>query len=350
MRARAALLVVLAVALPAASAHAATVRVRSVSAARTATAGTTTGVEVKIARKGRTRATALTFYLSANAKRDGADGRLKGAAKVPKGRRSGASRVSAQLTIPAGQALGGYRVLACAGKSCGASKPLTVTSRPVGTRDLVDQAVAAGKLSPEQGLVYRVFAAFGDRRLPAAYAGDDTAHEDTVMREVAESLPKLSSAQRRQVQPFFTPPAARVSGASASAKSSCSTTKFAARGWRSVAQSDGHVRVWWHESNQRRFAARARTMLAEADESWRKLWPVFGRDPVGDEGQRCFHGGDGKLDIYLVNRTNGDTKGEAIPYPGSCSQAAPYIVFYAGAQQATRWELAHELTHAFQFA
>ena len=92
-----------------------------------------------------------------------------------------------------------------------------MTKVPVGTAQLVNQAIAAGKLSPEQGLVYRAFAAFGDRRLPAAYAGDDTAHEDTVMREVAESWSKLSSAQRRQVEPFFTPPAARGAAASASA-------------------------------------------------------------------------------------------------------------------------------------
>ena len=132
----------------------------------------------------------------------------------------------------------------------------------MGTRELVEQAVAAGKLSPQQGLVYRVFAAFGDRRLPAAYAGDDTAHEDTIMREVAESWPQLSAAQRRQLQPFFTPPAAKGSWASASSHASasaaggptCSTAKFAARGWRSIARRDGHVRIWWNATQQARFA------------------------------------------------------------------------------------------------
>ena len=144
-------------------------------------------------------------------------------------------------------------MLACAGKSCAASKTLTVTGRPVGTRELVAQAVAAGKLSPEQGLVYRAFAAFDDHRLPAAYAGDDAAHEDSIMREVAESWPKLSTAQRKQVEPFFIPPAAKGSWASASAGSrdrrrrrpACGTGRFAARGWVSTARKDGHVRIWW---------------------------------------------------------------------------------------------------------
>jgi hypothetical protein len=352
-------LLLLAIAAPVAGAHAGTVKVRSVSAPRSATAGASTTVDVTVARRGRTRAAAVGFYLSANAKRDGQDVRLKGAVKVAKGRRSGTSRLSAAVKIPGAQALGNYRVLACTGKSCAVSKKaLSVTKTPVGTAQLVEQAIAAGKLSPEQGLVYRAFAAFGDRRLPAAYAGDDIAHEDTVMREVAESWPKLSGAQRRQVEPFFTPPAARGAAASASAGSApgatpaCPTNRYARRGWRSVAGAGGgHVRIWWHSANQARFAARARAMLAEADDTiWRQLWPVFGRDPVTDEHENCFHGGDGKLDIYLVNRTDGTTKGETIPYPGPCSQAAPYIVFYAGAELPTRWELAHEITHAFQFA
>src|SRR3954447_12724049 len=189
-------LLLLAIAAPVAGAHAGTVKVRSVSAPRSATAGASTTVDVSVARRGRTSAAAVGFYLSANAKRDGQDVHVKGGARIAKGRRSGTPRVSAELRIPGGHALGAYRVIACVGKSCAASrKPLTVTRTPVGTAQLVDQGIAAGKLSPEQGLLYRVFAAFGDRRLPAAYAGDDTAHEDTVMRDVAESWPKLSTAQ-----------------------------------------------------------------------------------------------------------------------------------------------------------
>ena len=304
-----------------ATAQAGTVKVRSVSAPRSATAGASTTVDVTVARKGRTRATALSFYLSANAKRDGQDARLKGSAKVAKGRRSGSAHLGAELTVPAGQALGAYRVLACAGKSCAASKTLTVTGRPVGTRELVAQAVAAGKLSPEQGLVYRAFAAFDDHRLPAAYAGDDAAHEDSIMREVAESWPKLSTAQRKQVEPFFIPPAAKGSWASASAarataaadEPACGTGRFAARGWVSTARKDGHVRIWWRAVDRDRFAARARALLNEAEDTiWRKLWDVFGRDALTDEGESCFHGPDGKLDIYLhpPRRGSGSREGE----------------------------------------
>jgi len=353
-RALALALVVIAAAAPAASASgsAGSLQVRSVSAPRSATDGLTANVSVTVLRKGRTGAAAVSVYLSADARRDGQDVRLKGRAAVAKGRRSGASRVAAVVTIPAGQAPGDYRVLACVGRSCRASRhALSVTKVPVGTRELVDEAVAAGKLSHEQGLVYRVFAAFGDGRLPAAYAGDDAAHEDTVMREVAESWPSLSAKQRGQLEPFFTPPAAKRSWAASTAKPGCSTSKFAGRGWQSIARKDGHVRIWWRTTDQARFASRARVLLSEAEDAiWRKLWDVFDREPLSDEAQRCFHGGDGKLDVYLLNRTDGDTKAVTISYPGACSAVASYIVFNAGATAPTRWELAHELTHAFQYA
>ena len=363
MRAKCTLALILAcgVAGPVASAQAGTVKIRSVSAPRTATAGSAADANVTVARRGRTRAAAVSFYLSADGKRDPQDVRAKGAAKVAKGRRSGTTRLNAELTIPAGQPLGDYRLLACIGKSCAASRSaLGVTRTPVGTRELVDQAVAAGKLSPQQGLVYRVFAAFGDRRLPAAYAGDDAAHEDTIMREVAESWPQLSAAQRRQVQPFFTPPAAKGSWASASSTASasapgaapaCSSAKFAGRGWRSIARRGGHVRIWWHATQQARFAKQARALLAEADDNiWRKLWDVFNREPLPDGGEHCFHGGDAKLDVYLTTRSGAGAKAVTISYPGSCSDTPAFIVFNSGSSAPNRWELAHEMTHAIQYA
>jgi len=344
----------------AATATGGSVKVRSVSAPHTATAGSAADVSVTVARKGRTRAAALGFYLSADGKRDAHDVRAKSAARVAKGRRSGTTRLDAELKIPAGQPLGDYRLLACVAKRCAASRSaLTVTRTPVGTRELVDQAVAAGKLSPQQGLVYRVFAGFGDGRLPAAYAGDDAAHEDTIMREVAESWPQLSAAQRRQVKPFFTPPAAKGSWASAGSSAAsaagagpaCSSTKFAGRGWRSIARRDGHVRIWWRATDQARFASRARVLLSEADDNiWRKLWDVFDREPLPDGGERCFHGGDAKLDVYLTTHGDSDAKAETISYPGTCSATPAFIVFNAGNSAPTRWELAHEMTHAIQYA
>ena len=153
------------------------------------------------------------------------------------------------------------------------------------------------------------------------------------MREVAESWPKLSSAQRRQVEPFFTPPAAKGSwrprerrhARALRAQRACGLAGPALANGGSFARKDGHVRVWWHAAEQARFGARARAMVEEAEDTiWRKLWPVFGRDAVRDGGENCFHGGDGKLDVYLIHRGEGQAhaKAIAINYPGACSAAA----------------------------
>jgi hypothetical protein len=51
---------------------------------------------------------------------------------------------------------------------------------------LIDDAVKQGALTSEQGLVYRVFAAFGDPRLPKEYRGpQDNTLDSPGLREAA---------------------------------------------------------------------------------------------------------------------------------------------------------------------
>ena len=320
---------------------AATVKVRSVSAPRSATAGAVADVTVSLARKGRARGGKVTFYLSSDAKRDARDSRL--------------AKVGAGVRIPAGQALGTYRVIACVAKSCAASRPLEVTESPVGTPELVERAVAAGKLTPQQGLVYRVFAAFGDRRLPAPYAGDNSEPEDTVMRDVAAGWGQLSKTQQKQLRPFFLPPpapgswASRTAGASSSAPGKCDSNQLANRDWRTLAKPGGHVRVWWLKADDARIGPRVRSFVTEIENQiWPRLVAVFGREPLKDGRQRCFHGIDDKLDIYMLrlNRKIATTE----PYPPDCAATPAFIVFEAGNHMPDRWEVAHEVTHAFQYA
>ena len=122
-------------------------------------------------------------------------------------------RVAAR--VPAAAPLGAYRVLACARSRCAASKAkVTLTSDPMSTAELIEREVSAGRLSRERGLVYRVFAAFGDHRLPARLAGDDGGLEgDSVPREVAAAWPTLSRRARRTLAPFLMRPPSRRSWA-----------------------------------------------------------------------------------------------------------------------------------------
>lgn len=72
---------------------------------------------------------------------------------------------------------------------------------------LIEQAVARGEISAEQGLIYKSFAVWGDPRLPVQYIGaaDENAG-DRVMREIAEQSAALSDAARLTLSPFFLPP------------------------------------------------------------------------------------------------------------------------------------------------
>jgi Family of unknown function (DUF6055) len=341
-------------------AHAGTLSVRSVSAPRSATAGLPAEVQAGIGRKGRTPAATVRFYLSANAKRDRRDIRLKGDARVGRGRRSGTIRVAARVEVPAAQPLGAYRLIACVEDACRAARSsLRVTQTPVGTRELVEAAVAAHKISPQQGLVYRVFGAFGDRRLPAAYAGDDAEPEDGIMREVVSEWPRLSRAQQRQLRPFFIPPAAKGSWASRAASAAqsgapgaqpvCDSNQLADRNWRSLAQDGGHVRVWWLKSEDDRVGPGARSLVAEIENHmWPRLVAVFGREPLPDGKQKCFHGIDSKVDIYMLRLPKG--RALTLAYPPKCAGAPAYVVFDATYGAPNRWEVAHELTHTFQYA
>src|SRR3982750_2890246 len=80
----AALLAATAAALPS-RAEARNLTVTSVSSVRSATAGLATPVRAAVARSGRTPAATVTFYLSADAKRDASDARLGGTGRVRRG-------------------------------------------------------------------------------------------------------------------------------------------------------------------------------------------------------------------------------------------------------------------------
>src|SRR4051812_21026960 len=98
-----ALLVATATALPS-RAEARNLTVKSVSAVRSATAGLTTPVQAAVGRSGRTPATAVAFYLSADARRDAGDARLGGAGRAPP-RRPRRPSLNARRRLPAAPAL-----------------------------------------------------------------------------------------------------------------------------------------------------------------------------------------------------------------------------------------------------
>ena len=128
--------------------------------------------------------------------------------------------------MPAGRT-GTLRVLACADdpgrlrerretNNCAvAPAAIVIAAQADSSRSaaaLIEADRAAGRISMEQSLLFRVYAVFGDERLPSKYAGDaGGAPDDLVLRDVAANWRKLSSSARRTLTPFTRPPAAKGS-------------------------------------------------------------------------------------------------------------------------------------------
>ena len=316
---------------------------------------------MRATRTGRTAAANISFYLSIDHQRDRGDVHLAGDARVSGGATRALS-IAARPQIPAGQALGAYHLIACIRASCrAANAPLQVGATPVGTRELVAAAVAAHRLTPQQGLVYRVFAALGDPRLPAAYRDDESEPEELVMRDVVSQWATLSPSQKATLLPYFTPPAAKQSawaprtGRAASVRPlplvqpACDTNQAVGKDWLTIAKPGGHVRIWWLKDNDKQVGPRARSLLTDVENYiWPRLVAIFGREPLRDGHERCFHGIDDKLDIYMWGLPH--ARAMTFAYPPDCSASPAYIVFDSRSSLPTRWEVAHELTHAFQFS
>jgi hypothetical protein len=93
---------------------------------------------------------------------------------------------------------------------------------------LIDAALTGGKIDAETALQYRVFAAFGDCRLPVEFRGDDSKVMSTsILQEVAARFPTLSAAAQSTLLPFLREPY-EPDGWVAAQQSACGSGKLAA--------------------------------------------------------------------------------------------------------------------------
>lgn len=294
--------------------------------------------------------------------------------RVRRGRRAGRrhraakAAATARLTVPATAATATYRVLACLGKRCRAGGKVQVTTEPVGTRELVAKAVAAHKLSASRALVYRVWAALGNHKLPARYRGDIGAEDPSALVEAAAGRSRLKAADRRRIAPYLLPPTAWVgagrkrspSRTGPAAKTSALDPLYTTCGQQATAKhwsvlTGKHVRIWWWREHGANRAAAAGLVKAADKTIWPAFTKLMGRQPPADSGRPC-DGGDGHYDIYLLPKSvipkTSRFRAVTLPYPPRCSAAPSFTEFntHGGGDPPTRFELAHELFHAFQFA
>jgi len=220
------------------------------------------------------------------------------------------------------------------------------------SHDLIDAAVENGVISKETGLVYRVYADFGDPRLPAKFRGDDsTAPPDSdALAEAGAAYNALSPAARAALDPFFLPPADPGSwwylqeGEAPLLAAGVEASAVPAQwGYRDAATAN--VRVFF-EAKFPGDAARAAAIANEVETViWPKLVALFGRSPLPDAGTLDPYksGGDGRIDIYLLGAVN---RAETPSYNHACKKAPAYINAPRDVSFST---VAHELVHAFQW-
>jgi hypothetical protein len=194
--------------------------------------------------------------------------------------------------------------------------------------ELIARALAAGKLDAETALVYQVFAAYADPRLPAAYRGKDGPIAAPLAPELLdERFATLSPANKALLAPFRMLPTDEGSWYELQAAAqpellpAGEVSSAAARiTWQSYGEPGLPYKVWY----QTRFPAdetRARIVFAELKRLiWNKLTDLMGRGPL-DDAALPNNGGDGRFDIYLVNANT------VASYPAAgCGPTSTYML------------------------
>jgi len=347
-------------------------RPTSVSSPAWADPAGTLPASVTIANRGTATSskTLLHLYLSTDKQRSKNDGALQGSATVPAVRAGRKVTIHPALRLPASVRLGQFWLLACVSGHCAASgQKVHVTGTPKTSSKLIAAARAAHKISAGTALVYNVYAALGDPRLPTAYRGDDPPLSDDLSLGVAtDAWSTLSAHQRALLSPLLQGPSGPHSytpGVATATALPATTTRMSAAattcahtgptGMKHVNAPGGKIRIWYPAKGLPQVAAAVDRIANQAAGIWAKYAALMGREPPSDADFCGFNGGDGHFDIYLLdNDANGFVRGYAITtnYKGHHQTGGPsFTIFNCWADDPPDgWELAHELFHAFQFA
>ena len=311
------------------------------------------GVSTTVRNRGAGAAAASTvrFYLSADRVRGTGDLRLPQVRQVARLLAGKASTATTSLRPPAATPTGPVYVIACADdlkavtekietNNCAASPaPFGIVAGPA-SADLIDKDLARGVLTPAQALVDKVFAAFGDSRLPARYHGDDGSVIDSseAVAAAAAAFDTASPQTKAILIPFLKAPAyphtwENLSSAPKPPEHQSPSPVPGVRelrralvphpstlgepGWAYYQHPKG-VRIWFRPGDQH-MQSFARLLDFSIDDVW-KLTTLMGRSPVSDAGPHLYNdphgvtkdwgdGGSGDLDIYFGHGQAGGDPG-----------------------------------------
>ncbi|MEO8525002.1 MAG: Ig-like domain-containing protein [Caldimonas sp.] len=255
------------------------------------------------------------------------------------------------------------------------------------TSALIDSAEAEGRIGAEEALSYRVFALFGDARLPAAFAGAPSELPDhLLLRELSGRLPTLSPAAREALTPFLIPPvyaqswyaqeAASVGATPATGKKRRADVTvncfFAQPQLGATVRSTAHFNIHTvfsddmlqGDDDKPTTETVSDFIVSVVEEVYQSETQLFKRFPLPDTKENC-NGGDGAFDIYLHPLAS-RTKAVTVAYPGRCESVPAFMILNTNelflsmklakasqplASKKKEWKsyIAHEFLHALQF-
>ncbi|MBI2912388.1 MAG: hypothetical protein HYY03_00530 [Chloroflexi bacterium] len=227
---------------------------------------------------------------------------------------------------------------------------LTIAGAAPSSFDLIDEALAAGTIDEETALVYKVYAVFGDGRLPLQYRGyDGGGPPDGGGVAITQAMLDTASPETRALlAPFLIPPIYDGSwlgpqGAAAGARRvlAIAACPDAPAGWDCRDATSAGVRVWW-QTQYPEDGARAQAIASAMDATiWAAITGLMGQ-PLSDAGT-TYDGGSPSVDIYLVDVV----RSMAIdnPQPG-CKKTPAYVNLQRSAPMSV---VAHEFMHVLQW-
>lgn len=230
--------------------------------------------------------------------------------------------------------------------------------------ELLATAVTQGVLDDETALVYRVYAAFGDARLPLAFKGNDDGIIDSDALDVArDRWPSLKPENQALLEPFFAPPAYLGSWASLDRKPRaligvCQNPQNDPN-WAAYPISGGRVKVWYDTRVPGSFAQAQKVSVQMETKIWDAITSPTGlnmKPPKPDGSDTGCNGGDGRLDIYLGDMAvfghAASNFGETQPNVAPNRKAAPAYMLLNRTKPDDELfaTAAHEFMHACQWS
>ena len=233
--------------------------------------------------------------------------------------------------------------------------------------------VEAGTLDEVTALLYRIYAIFGDPRLPAEYASSNWSEDAGAIALALDQLDTLPTEIAAEIRPFLvrpTDPESVFYGSGATASAGGRVTLASTRTAASVVCNTGWgyldgaapFRVWGSCGTD--IENEIITVATLMERLWAEETAFMGRDPIKDLGGPD-RGGSDRIDIYLVSTCV--TRGGRCTAPGRFGITPPSVDFEGvAASRATsafmvinralvaRGEveltLAHEFFHVLQLA